>query len=423
MISTDKAFATILFVCSITILHQVSAAQFGPEYSRFSATLQGGATLGYPDDVNQVFGSNYNVFTQPTSNFGGGVQYAISPFWTTELGYRYNTVRGIADDGFTTRIHSAAWKNIFNFNRIFRRNRASEWLNPYLILGIEQDFFKYELGGVSETGNESAILGGFGLSVRVHHRFELFSQYEVKMANNKLDNENRGMPFDQVGMVNGGIRIRLGKRESKPLSLAPPFKFLTDTEYEEFLARSDQFFGANEEIMAQRKKLDELEETFRQNDRNFTNRLDEQRAFAVLLEQRVSSLEERVGRLENRFEEVEIVHELSLKKDVPAGHYVQVFASRSFDSAARVKEQFHSLVEDVIDNPDEMIFVIKRGSYYEVLIGTFYEFRDATTTLRVALTRFNDAFVITFPRPLHLKDAYEGTEIIWDSEILSSIKR
>lgn len=423
MFSTDKAINAILFVCLFTLLYQPVTAQYGPEYSRFGLSLQGGVTLGYPDDVNQVFGSNYNVFTQPTSNYAGGVQYAISPFWSTELGYRYNRIRGISDDGFSTRIHSAAWKNYFNFNRFFRRNRASEWLNPYLIMGYEQDFFRYELNDDFVSGNESALLGGFGLSVRIHHRLELYSQYEVKLANNKLDNENRGLPFDQVGMVNGGIRFRLGKRESKPLSLAPPVKFLTDTEYEDFLARSDRFFGANEEILAQRKKLDEIEAAFAENSNLTERQIEDQRMFSQHLAERISGLEDRVTRLENRQENIEIVHELSLRKEVPAGHYVQVFASRRFESAARVKEQFHSMLDDVLDKPEEMVFVIKRGSYYEVMIGTFIEFRDAASTHRIALARFADAFVITFPRPLHLKDAYEGTEVVWDNQSISSLSK
>lgn len=411
MFRTDKAIKAILFVCSFTLITSTIHAQDKPEYRRVGISIQGGVTLGYPDDVNQVFGSNYNVFTRPTYNLGGGVHYAISPFWTAELGYRYNSIEGIEDDGFETTVHSATLKNIFNFNRVFRRNAISEWLNPYLILGFEQDFFTYRMDQTSVSGDESAILGGLGLAIGITDAVSLFSQFEVKFSNNKLDNVNTGMPFDQVGMASGGIRIHFGKKGEKALSLAPPVKFLSDTEYSDFIDRSDRFFSANEEIMSQREKLDELEASFRQNDRYFSAKIEEQQMFTDLLE-------ERVDRLEKRFEDVEIVHELSLKKEVPAGHYVQVFASRSFESAARVKEQFHRLVEDVVENPDEMIFVIKRGSYFEVLIGTFYEFNDAMRTYRIALNRFADSFVITFPRPLHLKDAYEGTEIVWSNSTL-----
>ena len=422
--STDKAIAAFIAVFIILIFPSFSEAQYSSEYSRFSISLQGGVTLGYPDDVNQFFGSNYNVFTQPTYNFGGDVQYSISPFWTAGIGYRYNSVNGLDEDGFNTDIHSVVFKNILNFNRIFRRNVASEWLNPYLILGLEHDFFQYRQQETRISGNESAILGGFGLSARFHHRFELFSQYEVKLSNNKLDNMNQGFPFDQVGMVTGGIRIKLGSRESRPLRLAPPVKFLTDAEYEDFLMRSDRFFAANEEIESQRRKLDELEAAFAENERYFDERIDEQQTFALYLEERINGLDERVTRLENRPQGSTLAQQnTNLRKEVPAGHYVQVFASRSEDSAFRVKEQFHALISEAVDNPEENVFVIRRGSYYEVLIGTFYQFREAATVHRIALNRFNDAFVISFPRPLHLKDAYEGTEIIWNNESISSLSR
>jgi hypothetical protein len=422
--STDKAFAAIFAFCILLLFSAEVKAQYGPEYSRFSISLQGGVTLGYPDDVNQFFGSNYNTFTQPTNNLGGELHYSISPFWTTGLGYRFNSVNGVGEDGFKTRIHSVVFKNLLNFNRIFRRNMASEWLNPYLILGLEHDFFRYELENIQNRGNESALLGGFGLSVRMNNRFELFSQYEVKFSNNKLDNLNQGYPFDQVGMVSGGIRIRLGSKDSRPLRLAPPVKFLTDAEYEDFLTRSDQFFAANEEINSQRRKLDELEAIFAENDRYYNRRIAEQQAFSLLLEERINGLDDRVTRLENRVENsTVIVNRESLRNEVPAGHYVQIFASRQFESSVRVRNQFQDLIAGEVDTPGEKVFVIQRGNYYEVLIGTFYRFSDASNVHSIALTQFDDAFVITFPRPLHLEDAYEGTEIVWDIQSISSLNR
>ena len=421
--STDKALAAVLAVCSFLLFPALSGAQYSSEYSRFNISLQGGVTLGYPEDVNRVFGSNYNLFTQPSNNFGGELQYDISPFWTTGLGYRFNSVNGLGEDGFNTDIHSVVFKNILNFNRIFRRNLLSEWLNPYLILGLEHDFFRYSLEDTRISGNESALLGGFGLSARFHHRFELFSQFEVKLSNNKLDNMNQGFPFDQVGMVNGGIRIRLGGTNSKPLRLAPPVKFLTDAEYEEFLTQSDRFFAANEEIEAQRKKLDELEASFAENDQSFERRLDDQQEFAKYLEERINGLDQRVTALENSSESEPTVQRVTLRNEVPAGHYVQVFASRNEKSAFRVKDRFHELIREAVENPGESVFVISRGNYYEVLIGTFYRFQDAAGVHRIAQTQFEDAFVITFPRPLHLKDAYEGTEIVWDEDFLLSPNR
>jgi len=391
-------------------------AQNSNDYRRVSLSVYGGATLGYPDDDNQIFGSNFNTFTETTYNFGGGIQYAISPFWSAELGYRYNTIKGVGEGGFETVIHSASLKNTFNFNRLYRRNQISEWLNPYLILGFEQDFFKYELGNEDASGIESALLGGFGIAFRITNSVDLFSQFEVKMASNGLDNERRGFPFDQVGMATGGIRINFGKSDSKPLNLSPAVKRLTDAEYDDFIESTEEFKAASREIEAQREKMTEMEERISESERGNMQQVERLDRFTKILEARIDTLEQRVDSLEILYSEAvqERASEQTLKGEVPAGHYVQVFATTNYEVANRVKEMFHDLLNGELENPEDIVFVIKRGRFYEVLIGTFSEFSDAQRAHGVAIGRFSDAFIITFPRPLHLEDEYRGTAIVHD---------
>ena len=69
---------------------------------------------------------------------------------------------------------------------------------------------------------------------------------------------------------------------------------------------------------------------------------------------------------------------------------------------------------DEFENPEEIVFVIERGQFYEVLVGTFTQFEDAQKAHEIALRRLSDAFIITFPRPLHLEDEYRGTAIVHD---------
>lgn len=410
-------------LCSFFLLPAVSMAQFVDEYSRFSISLQGGITLGYPADVNQVFGSNYNTFTQSTNNFGGEIQYSIYPFWTTGLGYRLNTIKGTGVDGFKTDVQSLVFRNMFNLNRIFRRHQTSEWLNPYIILGIEHDFFEYNLDNSQVSGNESAILGGLGVAARVHNRIELFSQYEVKFSNNKLDNLNQGYPFDQVGMVTGGIRIRLGKTKSKPLRLAPPVHFLSEAEYQDLLMRNEQLASANEDIIAQQNKIDELAAIISESNRRYTDKNEEQQAMLMLLEEKIKNLEEFESEINNGINNDQITDAYSTRINVEAGHYVQIYASSSLDPAVRVRGQIRSTLGDYVGQTEEMVFILKRKRYYEVLIGTFNQFHKASEFHKIVQNLFDDAFVITFPRPLHLKDAYEGTEIIWDNQSISSLNR
>jgi hypothetical protein len=412
MLYTKKVAFASLFLCSLFIIPIESFAQESEDYRRVSLSLQSGITLGYQDDVNQIFGSNFNRFTQQTYNFGGGIQYAVSPFWSAELGYRYNTIKGSGEEGFETVVHSATFKNIFNFNRLYRRSSVSEWLNPYLILGAEQDFYTYELGDDRNSGNESAIMGGMGLAISMSHTVDLFAQYEVKLATNKLDNINRGIPFDQVGMPTAGVRINFGRKGSKPLSLSPPVKFLTDTEYDDFLARSDEFNEASKEIYAQRERINRMEQQFIDTKADYQEQIDKLDIFTKILEQRIDSLEYRLDNLQINFSGIVNQGRQILNREVPAGHYVQVFASNSYNASNRVKEVFHELLKEDLDNPEEVVFVIKRGQFYEVLIGTFYRIGDAQAAHEIALKRFPDAFIITFPRPLHLENQYRGTEII-----------
>lgn len=389
-------------------------AQDSNDYRRVSLSLYGGATLGYPDDDNQIFGSNYNTFTETTYNFGGGVQYAIKPFWSAELGYRYNKIKGTGDDGFETNIHSAVFKNIFNLNRLYRRNSVSEWLNPYLILGFEQDYYNYELATEENSGFETALLGGFGLAFSFSNTIDFFTQYEVKMASNKMDNLNRGYPFDQIGMPTAGIRINFGRKESKPLNLSPAVKLLTDAEYDDFIARSNELRETVDEIESQRAKLTELEEEFDIAEANNQEQIKKLEAFTKILEARIDTLEYRLDNLEVSVAESAQEGEQDLKSEVPAGHYVQVFAATNYEASNRVKEIFHELLGDEFENPEEIVFVIKRGRFYEVLIGTFTQFADAQTAYEIAVDRLSDAFIISFPRPLHLEDEYRGTAIVHD---------
>lgn len=414
MLQTNRAAIAIILCALILVPQALSAQSNGDDYRRVSLSLQAGITMSYESDVNRLIGSNFNTFTGQTYNFGGGVQYAITPFWSAELGYRYNTIEGLAEGGFETVVHSAVLKNIFNFNRLYRRSPVSEFLNPYVMFGYEHDFYRYELGDETNSGNESAIMGGFGLALSLSPTFDLFAQYEVKLASNRMDNINRGFPSDQIGMPSAGVRINFGRSGTKPLNLSPAVKFLNDEEYDHFIATSEELRKAAEDIREQRRLIEDLDDRFRRSQVNFQEQIDRLDAFTRLLEKRIDTLEYRLDNLEISFRDSERDRERRLREEVPAGHYVQVFAATSYDAANRVKEMFHEILGDEFDNPEEVVFVIKRRQFYEVLIGTFYRFSDAQNSHELARIQFSDAFIITFPRPLHLADQYEGTQIVWD---------
>ncbi len=402
----------VLLFCTQLILTKDVLSQDNEDFRRVSLSLQGGITLGYENQTNRIIGSNYNVFTQQTYNFGGGLQYAISPFWSTELGYRYNIIKGIEDDGFETTIHSAVFKNILNFNRLYRQSSVSEWLNPYLILGLEHDFYNYELGAEENSGNETAILGGFGVAFSVSRTFDLFTQYEVKLASNQLDNVNTGFPYDQVGIPSAGLRINFGGNGAKPLNQSPATKVLTEREYAKIVARGNQAELASEKVTLQEEKINELQVQLSNLNSIYENQINQFERYTELLNEKIDSLEFRLNSLEMMISNLESDRVKNLRSKVPAGHYIQVFAATDYNSANNVKDTFQELLEGELDNPDEMVFVIKRGQFYEVMIGTFSRISEAQHVLNIAANRLSDSFILTFARPLHLEEQYRGLEII-----------
>jgi hypothetical protein len=103
-----------------------------------------------------------------------------------------------------------------------------------------------------------------------------------------------------------------------------------------------------------------------------------------------------------------------LRREVPAGHYVQVFASQDYDDALEIRDRFRDLLSDRLDDPEEEVFLIQRRTFYEVLIGTFRQFSAAQQILPPAVDEMSDAFIITFPRHISWQEQYEGTIIIYD---------
>jgi hypothetical protein len=209
------------------------------EYRRFSLSVLGGVTLENDDSGLKLFGSNFNRVTEHSYNIGGGVQYAFTPFWTVGAEYRYTTI----DAGalFETDVHSVTLKNYFNFNRLYRRFGISEYLNPFITLGIGRDFFTYKSENITRSGNGIHFNTGFGLAGNISETIEVFAQYDLQMGSNSIDNIRSGFPADLLGMASGGIRIYPGSRNKRRMSMAPPSVTLAGTEYDEFRQRRHEF--------------------------------------------------------------------------------------------------------------------------------------------------------------------------------------
>jgi len=401
----------ILLTSSIFLILFFSASAFGQietsdqeTYNRWSASLYAGYILPENDRGNQIFASRFNVPSDPSWGLGASVNFALNPFWSLEGGYRYSDLEG---DGFETTVNSASLKSIFNLNRLFRRSTLSEVLNPYIILGLEQDFFTAESPTEEFSRSEAALVGGLGVAYRVTERVEIFSQYEVKLTSNRLDLIDRGLPYDEIGMLSGGVKVHFGSSDKKPLNLKPAMRELTNSEYDDLFAKIEKVDDLEERLNSLENHVDEQDS---ENNDNFEE-----------LYRRVAALQERVDSLESKTDSLSMncctgqtpeEDDRELAETVAAGHYVQVFASLDYDIALQVKEDFIELFGDQLENPEDEVLIIKRKDFYEVLIGTFEDFSNAQALLPDASDVMPDAFVITFPRPIHLEEQYEGTVIV-----------
>ena len=412
-----KLYTALFFLLQISVLNvtaqSIGESEGGEKYNRWSASVYGGYIFPENDNGQQIFASRFNVDSEPTYAFGGDVRYALIPFWSIEAGYRYSYLEGV---GFETTMHTVSIKNTFNLNRFFRSNDLAGTLNPYVTLGVEQDFFDAEGPDDSFSRSEASLIGGLGLAYRISNRFEVYAQHEIKLSSNRLDLTNRGYPYDEIGMASGGIRIHFGGNDKKPLNLAPPTRKLTVSEFEKLENEIARIDDLERDLSTLTQRVDTLETRVDSMEMDHNSKFNDLFALIDSLEARADSLEKCMCVSEEDLANIAASAGSSreLRESVPAGHYVQVYASVEYESAVQVRNRFRELLGDRLDNPGEEVFIIQRRQFFEVLIGTFEQFSAAQQILPPAVEELSDSFIITFPRPVQLKELYEGTRIVYD---------
>jgi len=412
-----KLYTALFFLLQISVLNvtaqSIGESEGGEKYNRWSASVYGGYIFPENDNGQQIFASRFNVDSEPTYAFGGDVRYALIPFWSIEAGYRYSYLEGV---GFETTMHTVSIKNTFNLNRFFRSNDLAGTLNPYVTLGVEQDFFDAEGPDDSFSRSEASLIGGLGLAYRISNRFEVYAQHEIKLSSNRLDLTNRGYPYDEIGMASGGIRIHFGGNNKKPLNLAPPTRKLTVSEFEKLENEIARIDDLERDLSTLTQRVDTLETRVDSMEMDHNSKFNDLFALIDSLEARADSLEKCMCVSEEDLANIAASAGSSreLRESVPAGHYVQVYASVEYESAVQVRNRFRELLGDRLDNPGEEVFIIQRRQFFEVLIGTFEQFSAAQQILPPAVEELSDSFIITFPRPVQLKELYEGTRIVYD---------
>ncbi|MFH5830998.1 outer membrane beta-barrel protein [Halalkalibaculum sp. DA384] len=414
MISSSIIKKSILSISILLIASTVAFSQHysNNEYRRLSLSVSGGASLGDMNQGNYFMSSNFSVNTKDTPAFGLGVQYALTPAWSLELGYRHTQVKGRAIP-FTSSVNLFTLKNFVNLNQLLFVNRISNRVNPFLTAGIGYDVVNYDGPDAAYDLHNASYNAGAGVAYRLTNTVDLFSQYEYHIGSNSIDNDDEGFGTDLINTLTFGVRINFGKKDAKLASWRDVPVDISPSEYDRFMTQSNLISNLEQ-------RVEQVEKRDTDNEKLLTELKNEKEAEIDSLKNHISRLNERLSNLKMAFSElqdktingVEVDTATGLTESLPRGHYVQIFATQNLDIARDMREHTLQQLNGVIEQAEEKIFIIHRKEFYEVMIGLFKEFSHASDVQEVLKPIHEDAYVISFPRPLSLKTDFEGLEVI-----------
>lgn len=345
-------------------------------------------------------------------SLGGSYMYAVSPELSIEARtqiQRFNR-RTL---GIQT-IANTSLRGVVFFNQLFDFNFFSPKLAPYATLGGGLDFI--ELDDIFNDVGWN-VVGGIGLNIYVSEGLDFFTQYDLTGGNAANPERVGGDPIATYGTAYAGVRYHFGSPGDKHKSWRGPTRDLFDEDYES--------------IMAMQPRLDELDREATLNNEEIQRLSRELNSAVRQLEQRDQMLADEIESLSSEISDLKTSIEdgtitpgndgASIIDDsgtmietdgpmngLPNGHYVQVFASRNLSSAQSARDITLDMLDDSMSNASDMVFIAERQGFYEVFVGMFNRFPAAANAQGVAQNHFNDAFVITFPRPAEMMDLYEG---------------
>lgn len=402
----NKRFLLLFIIGFIPILGY-SQSYSDYEFRKFSIAVNGGASLGDTNRNEYFLSSNFSLNTKDSYSFGGSLQYALTPAWSLELGYQRTDIKGL-DSPFETKVNMIAFRNIINLNQLLMINLITERINPFLTAGVGYDMYNYRLATEKIYNHNSSYNLGAGIAYKLTNTVDLFTHYDFHIGSNEMDNDTEGWGADMINALTAGVRINFGKTNAIHPSWKPFPADLSQSDYELFVAQVDRINTLN-------TQLEELEKRSDQNDQKHDSTIQDNRAAIDSLNVRMDRLEQRMDDLEQAFANlkgsinpVAVNQETGKAELLPAGHYVQIFASYALLPAQRVRKYAMDQLNDSLQNAEEKIFIIKRKRYYEVLIGVLTEFEDASNIQQIMTNFHEDAYVISFPRPVNLMTDFEG---------------
>ncbi len=409
-LSIKKGF---LVLCIFAILPSLGFTQdfFGHEFRKFSLTVNGGASFGDTNRGEYFLSSNFSTNTKDTYSFGGGIQYALTPAWSLELGYQQTHIKGL-DYPFETQMNMISFRNIINLNQLLMINLITERINPFLTAGVGYDLYNYRDISEKIYNHNSSYNLGAGIAYKLSNTIDLFTHYDYHIGSNEMDNETEGWGADLINSLTAGIRLNFGKPNAIHPSWKPFPRELNHTDYNTLMTYAER-------IQALSDKIDEIDKQNRKAHRGFDSaindnkgEIDSLKVWMNLLEQRVEDLEIAFANLEGQINPITVNQETGTAELLPTGHYVQIFASYNLPTAQLVRDHAINTLHSSLQDAEEKIFIIKRKQYYEVLIGVLTEIKDASNIQHLMTGFHKDAYVISFPRPVNLLIDFEDLKVV-----------
>jgi opacity protein-like surface antigen len=402
---------TAVFIMLIIPIWSYAQDHPGHEFRNFSLTFNGGASLGDTNRGEYLLSSNLSVNTKEAFTFGTSVQYALTPAWSIELGYQRAQITGL-DTSFETKLNQLSFRNIINLNQILLINIITERINPYVTVGVGYDMYNYRNTDIEVYNHSSSYNLGAGMAYKLSNTIDLFALYDFHIGSNDIDNDTEGWGADLINSLTGGIRFNFGKSHAIHPSWKPFPVGLSRNDYDTLMGQEARIKMLSDQIAMLKTQNSKEHAQMDIAIANNNAEIDSLKWRMTLLEERMDDLEFALTNLQGTLSPVATNTETEVAELLPAGHYVQLFATYHLPIAERVRNQAIASLKDEFPDRQDNIFIIKRKQFYEVLIGMLTEFNDASSIQQLMTPFHEDAYVISFPRPVNLNMDFEDLKVL-----------
>jgi len=383
---------------------------------KFSISLHGGVVVAQDGLRGSPLGG-FGVDAETTPVFGGALQYSLSPFWSMELMGQYKTFENEsgADVTFESTVIDVSLRNVIHINQLLGTNRISNYIAPYGHFGISALIFDYESNlHPPDDGVRLGAVAGLGFNIYLSRTIDLFTQYDFHLSTNvpnaRVSSVEGNSKHTTYGALLGGLRFHFGDADSRHASWRRAPMDIYQDDYDRMMATHTRLDELERRVSGQDDEIARLEQEITSQTRALEGRADQSEGRIDDLERQFSEMQQSIRDREEEEDTRAEVDEAGLTQRLPDGHYVQVYAGLTMQSAQNARRMMIEALGGVLDNPGDMILITQRRQFYEVRVGVFNRFPETVDVLRTSQGVFSDAFVVTFPRPAHLSEAYRDIQ-------------